>query len=95
MRRVYYRFVCINNRIWTFEGAPDYISGGFDCRGNLIDWVWRLFEHEGYSKVELFNYYDIIREVKGKPAIVLERLNDFLEEIGKKPVKKVDGYLNI
>ncbi len=84
---------CEINDIWTFEGAPDYIGGDFYCSGNPIWFIWVLFQD--YSKMELFNYYDIIREVDGKPAIVLDRLNDFLEEIGRATVKKVDEYLNI
>ncbi len=66
-------FYCDYNNIQTFEGAPDYIKY-FNCDNNLIYEIWKLFED--YSKVELFNYYDIIREVKGKPAIVLDRLNE-------------------
>ncbi len=83
---------CAHNKIWTFDGMSDYINGEFYCVKNTIYHIWDLFQD--YSKIELFNYYDIIREVDGKPAIILDRLNDFLEEIGKKPVK-VKGYLNI
>ncbi len=85
-------FSCENNEVWTFDGAPNYIEH-FWCNATTIFKIWELFED--YSKVELFNYYDIIREVDNKPAVVLERLNDFLEEIGKDPVKNVKGYLNI
>ncbi len=74
------------NQIWTFEGAPDHIGGYLLCDPPIYN-VWKLFQD--YSKIELFNYYDIIREVDGKPAVVLDRLNDFLEEIGKEPVKGV------
>ncbi len=83
-------FDCSNNKIWTFEDAPDYVTN-FNCDDNPIYEIWRLFED--YSKLELFNYYDIIREVDGKPAVVMERLNDFLEEIGKPMTVK--GYLSI
>ncbi len=93
-KRVSGIFNCHRNKIWTFEGAPDYVGELFLCSDrNTIYNIWKLFED--YSKIELFNYYDIIREVKGKPAVVLDRLNDFLEEIGKDPVEKVDGYINI
>ncbi len=85
-------FDCQYNKIWTFEGAPDY-ANDFYCSYNPIYHIWKLFFD--YSKIELFNYYDIIREVDGKPAVIMERLNDFLEEIGKKPVIRVCGYLNI
>ncbi len=86
-------FNCRGNNIWTFEGAPDRVSDKFECEYNPICNIWVLFRD--YSKIELFNYYDIIREIYGKPAIVLDRLNDFLEEVGKKPVEGVKGYLNI
>ncbi len=92
-RKINSNFNCTFNKIWTFEGAPDYVKGIFECVGNPICNIWKLFKD--YSKVELFNYYDIIREIDGNPAVVLERLNDFLEEINEKPVKKVEGYINI
>ncbi len=89
-------FDCHNNKIASFEHLPFSIGGHFLCVGNPIYNIWKLFND--FSKIELFNYYDIIREVDGKPwikEIVLDRLNDFLEEIGKEPVKKVKGYINI
>ncbi len=92
-RKIKGNFNCAHNIIWSLEGAPDYIDGTFYCDANPIYNIWKLFKD--YSKVELFNYYDIIREIDGKPAIVLDRLNDFLEEIGKEPVEKVDEYINI
>ncbi len=92
-RRIGGLFVCEHNKISTLEGFPDRVSGGIYLSRNRINEIWKLFED--CSKVELFNYYDIIREVSGKPAIVLERLNGFLEEIGKPTVEKVKGYINI
>ncbi len=86
-------FNCRNNKIWTFEGAPEHITGYFDCCGNPIFNIWRLFQD--YSKVELLNECDPIREIDGKQAVVLDRLNGFLEEIGKKPVEEIDGYINV
>ena len=48
------------------------------------------------TKIELLNDFDIFRdEDTDKPAIVMDRLNDFLLTIGKDPVKKVYGYKNI
>ncbi len=92
-RRISGSFNCYYNKIWSFEGAPDYVGDGFHCDRAPIYQIWELFED--YSKVELFNYYDIIRSFKGKPAIVLDRLNDFLEEIGKPTVEGVKGYITI
>ncbi len=86
-------FDCSINKIWTFDGAPNYVTCNFTCYSNPIYYIWRLFQD--YSKVELLNYCDPIREVDGKPAIVLERLNEFLEEIGVDPVEKVEEYINI
>ncbi len=92
-RRVGGHFNCRYNKIWTFDGAPDYIRGNFICDGNPIYEIWKLFED--YDKIEFFNECDPIREVNGKPAIILERLNGFLEDIGEDPVSVVNRYINI
>ena len=56
--------------------------------------IMKLFED--CSKIELLNYFDIFRdEDTDEPAIIMDRLNDFLLTIGKDPVKKVDRYKNI
>jgi len=86
-------FYCDNNELASLEGAPLSVGRVFYCYRNPVYEVWKLFED--YSKIELLNDYDLFREVDGKPSIVLDRLNDFLAEIGKDPVKKVDGYINI
>jgi hypothetical protein len=86
-------FYCYNNQLTSLEGAPQTVGGDFICRDNPIYSIWRLFVD--YTKVELFNDYDPVREIDGKPALVIDRLNMFLEEIGKDPVKKVDGWINI
>ena len=74
------------NKIYSFEFLPKHITG-FYPYGNPINEVWSLFAD--VSKIELFNDYDIIR---GK-SIILDRLNDFLLEIGKPSVKSVNGYI--
>jgi hypothetical protein len=86
-------FYCYNNQLTSLEGAPQTVGGDFICRDNPIYSIWRLFVD--YTKVELFNDYDPVREIDGKPALVIDRLNMFLEEIGKDPVKKVYGWINI
>lgn len=53
--------------------------------------IYKLLDDE--SDIELLNDYDIIRD-NGK-SIVLYRLNDFLDEIGKSPVDSIEGYKNI
>jgi hypothetical protein len=81
-------FWCIYNQINTFEGL-DFIDIGadFHCEGNPIWYIWRLFED--YTKFEFFNDCDPIRENR---VIILDRLNFFLDYIGKKTVTEVSGY---
>ena len=87
-------FECRWNNIKTFEYFPSFIKDDFICNNNPIYEVWNLFLD--ISKIELLNDFDIFRdEDTDEPAIVMERLNDFLLTIGRKPVEKVDGYKNI
>jgi hypothetical protein len=88
-------FACNNNNIYTFEGIPDYthIGGNFWCAGNLVDNIWLLFQD--HTKFEFFNDCAPIRWMNEKPTVILDRLNYFLEETGKKTVKNVEGYINI
>ena len=80
-------FDCTNNKITTFEQLPFSIGGYFHCAGNPINEIWELFKD--YSKIEFLNDCDAIREPN---IIILDRLNFFLEEIGKPTVTKVKGY---
>ena len=82
-------FSCNGNNLTSFDGCPQNIGGGFYCGGNPVYELWNLFRD--YSKIELFNDYDIVRD----DGIVIDRLNSFLEDIGKPSVKKVKGYNNI
>jgi hypothetical protein len=88
-------FSCIGNNIYTFEGIPDFthIGGYFNCNGNLVYNIWRLFKD--HSKFEFFNDCSPIRWMDDKPTVILDRLNFFLEETGKKTVENVKGYINI
>ena len=87
-------FSCSDNNIKTFEYFPSFVKGEFWCTYNPIFKVWELFEDT--TKIELLNDFDIFRdEDTNKPSIFIDRLNDFLEMIGKDPVKKVYGYKNI
>jgi hypothetical protein len=86
-------FSCVENQLINLEDAPKSVGGYFSCSYNPIFAIWDLFKDK--SKIEVFNEYDIVREVDGKPAIVLDRLNAFLEEIGKPTVKGVGGWINI
>ena len=87
-------FYCQCNNIKTFEYFPSYVKGDFLCDNNPIWNVWKLFFDT--TKIELLNDFDIFRdEDTDEPAIIMDRLNDFLLTIGKEPVKKVDRYKNI
>ena len=74
---------CHNNKIKSFENLPKHIGGEFCCNENPIHHIWKLFEDK--SKIELFNDMDIIQD----DTIIIDRLNYFLEEIGKPTVKPV------
>ena len=87
-------FYCSDNNIKTFEYFPSYVKGDFWCDNNSIYEVWKLFGDT--TKIELLNDFDIFRdEDTDEPAIVMDRLNDFLLTIDRDPVEKVDGYKNI
>ena len=87
-------FDCQNNNIKSFEYFPSFVKNVFWCWGNPICEVWKLFEDT--TKIELLNDFDIFRdEDTDEPAIVMDRLNDFLLTIGRKPVEKVNLYKNI
>jgi hypothetical protein len=89
-------FYCNNNKIWSFEGIPDNFRSKLYCKGNPIEPIWKLFETS--VDIEFFNDCDIVREPEtpdSLPIVILERLNFFLETIGKPTVQKVVGYINI
>ncbi len=82
-------FYCSHNQLTSFEGIPDNFNVGdyFDCGDNPIYELWILFED--YKHIELFNDLDIVRDYR---TIVLQRLNEFLDMIGKPRVTEVKGY---
>jgi hypothetical protein len=61
----------------------------FICHNTPIYEIYKLFKDP--SKIELFNDYDCIRIENGIPTLILDRLNDFLNEI-RIVIKNVDGY---
>jgi hypothetical protein len=86
----------IDNEIWSFKGIPDSFRSELYCDLNKIWNIWILFETS--KDIEFFNECDIIREPEtphSLPIVIIERLNFFLETIGKPTVEKVDGYINI
>ncbi len=75
-------FDCRSNNIKTFEYFPSYVKNSFCCDSNPIYEVWKLFEYT--TKIELLNDFDIFRdEDTDEPAIVMDRLNDFLLTISR------------
>jgi hypothetical protein len=86
---------CSGNEIWSFIGIPDNFRELY-CGGNPIYQIWNLFESP--KDIEFFNDCHIVREPEtphSLPIVVIERLNFFLETIGKPTVEKVEGYINI
>ena len=84
------QFDCRYNYIKSFEHFPSYVKQ-FYCIHNPIFEIWDLFRDT--SKVELLNDFDIFRdEDKELPSIFIDRLNDFLEMIGKKTIKTLPGF---
>ena len=80
-------FDCSNNQLTTLEGSPQSVTGYFNCDHNPVESIWNLFKD--YSQVDMLNDYDPVRDGK---IIILDRLNEFLEQIGKPKVTKVKGY---
>jgi hypothetical protein len=85
-----YTFHCEENEIATFEFMPAVAHNRIFCSGNPINEVWKLFNDS--SKIELLNEYDALRYIDGEPVCVLERLNEFLQDIGKPKVHRLKGY---
>jgi hypothetical protein len=86
-------FHCQDNQLTSFEGVQK-IGGDFYCEVNPLYNIWKLIspdEKWDSQVIELLNDYDCIRGTD----IILDRFNDFLMEIGKSPVEKVEGYNNI
>ncbi len=62
----------------------------------VIQYMKYGYSFEDTNKIELLNDFDIFRdENTDKPVIFLDRLNDFLEMIGKPTVEEVNVYKNI
>lgn len=70
-----------------FNNATD-----FSCEKCPINDVYKLFKD--IDKIELFNDYDCITEINGAPAIIIDRLNDFLNEV-RVDIDKVGNYISV
>jgi hypothetical protein len=78
------------NNISSFDFFPIIDNKRVHLESNPIETIWDLFKD--LSKIELFNDYDPIRIIDGNRYIILDRLNSFLEDVGKEPVSEVKGY---
>jgi len=84
-------FWCSYNKLTSLEGCPSQVGGDFWCSNNPVHNIWKLISSDDKFNseiIDLFNDYDPIRE----DGIILDRLNDFLQAIGKEPVGGVKGY---
>jgi hypothetical protein len=87
-------FYCRDNQLWTFKGAPEFIGGNFYCSGNKIEEIWNLFRIP--KDIDWLNDHDAIRlNNNEEPYVILDRLNSFLEDIGKEPVGELKNYRTI
>jgi hypothetical protein len=86
-------FYCSYNKLASLEGAPRSVGGRYFLDDNPVQEIWQLFTDK--SKIDLLNYYDPIRlpeNADEKPTIIIDRLNQFLEDLGKEPVEEIKGY---
>jgi hypothetical protein len=92
-----YHFGCSNNELISLESFNSIVGvndkSTLHIAKNPIYDIYRIFNDP--SKIELFNDYDCIREIDGKPAVILDRLNDFLQEIGKFKIYNLKEYMII
>ncbi len=68
---------CSSNSLIDFIGIPEYFNNFLFVDDNPVYSIYKLFGDA--SKITLFNEYDIIRGNQ----VVLDRLNDFLSDVGK------------
>ena len=103
-------FLCYSNKLISLQYSPHYIDGDFfllnnnirsfqyfpqvkdkiELYDNPIQELWDLFKDKNH--INYFNELDIIQN--DGDTVILDRLNYFLTDIGKKEVneKKVKNY---
>ena len=86
---------CYSNNLRTleninYEDIRPFQSQNFFNK-NPIEEIWKLFKNKKY--IEHFNELDIIRD-NGK-TVILERLNYFLQDLGKDEVTSLKNYKTI
>jgi hypothetical protein len=92
-KSVGFNFYCGYNPIYSFKGLEDIIIRNYLDLPTHLGKVWELFLDK--KEIETIMDYDPFRMVDGKPAIDIDRLNQFLQDIGKKPVEGVEGWISI
>jgi hypothetical protein len=94
-RSVGTNFYCRWNNIREFTGLK-YIGGDFYCTGNPIEKIWDIISPDWKWDEDLMEFFEDCSIIHDDgQSVAIDRLNFFLEEIGLKPVEKVDGYNNI
>lgn len=90
---------CLHNKIMTLEWYPKLIEGLLICEGNPFHEIWRNTEGVDISTgflIDWFNDCDAIRFEDNVWTCHMDRLNIFLDGIGKKPLKhKLKFYKEI
>ena len=88
-------FRCQMNNIREFTGIK-YIEGELWCVDNSIGYIWNIISPNrkwDEDQMDLFEDCSIIQD--DGEAVAIDRLNFFLEEIGRPTVEGVDGYINL
>jgi hypothetical protein len=81
------------NKFYSFRGLEETFIVRNLTIPSPLDKVWELFRDKG--EIETIMDYDPFRMVGGEPALDIDRLNQFLIDIGKDPVKEVEGWISI
>jgi len=91
-RKVVGYFDCANNILETLEGCPEYLEGGFTCRGNKLKSLIG-----SPNKVDGFwCYNNQLETLDGSPNVVLNAYSCYgnATRFTKKDVKKVCNVMD-
>lgn len=87
-----------NNKVYTFDNFPE-VGGDLVFSNNPLEEIYKSFDDVFLDDLKeyigLFNEYDMIREVDGKYAIIIDLFNEFLLDIDRETVSSVEGYITI
>jgi hypothetical protein len=94
-RSVGRHFYCQWNNIREFTPLK-YIGNNFYCGFNPIWNIWDIISPDWKWDEDLMEFFEDCSIIHDDgESVAIDRLNFFLEEIGLKPVEKVEGYNNI